>query len=131
MKILIVDDDFTNRLVLQEILKPHGVLHIAAGGKEAVFAVKEAIDLDECYNLICLDIMMPDMNGHETLREIRNLEREKHIAPQAAAKILMTTALDDPRNVIDSFKGLCDGYLVKPIRKARLLEELGKLGLVH
>jgi len=130
MEALVVDDDFTNRLVIHEILKSFGNVHIAANGKEAVFAVARAIESGKCYDLICLDIMMPEMDGQETLREIRRLEKENHILPHDASRILMTTALDDPRSVIDSFKGLCDGYLVKPIRKARLLDELRKWGLV-
>lgn len=130
MKILIVDDDFTNRLLLQEILKAHGTTHLAVNGNEAVFAVGQAIDSGEPYDFICLDIMMPEMDGHEALREIRRMEKEKNIAPRDEVKILMITALDDARNVIDSFKGLCDSYLLKPIRKLKLIDELRKLGLV-
>ena len=72
MKTLIVDDDFTNRLLLQEILKVHGPVHVAVNGKEAVEAVAAARDnKEDPYDLICLDIMMPEMDGQEDLKIIR------------------------------------------------------------
>ena len=77
MKTLIVDDDFTNRLLLQELLRPHGQSHVAVNGREAVDAVGVALEAKEPYDLICLDIMMPEMDGQEALGKIRALE-EKH-----------------------------------------------------
>ena len=79
MKTLIVEDDFTSRLLLQEILKPYGTTHIAVNGKEAVDAVVTAMDVGEPYDLICLDIMMPVMNGYEALKAIRGLEESRGI----------------------------------------------------
>ena len=65
MKTLIVEDDFTSRLLLQEILKRFGEIHIAVNGKEAVAAVRSAMDAGVPYDLICLDMMMPEMDGRE------------------------------------------------------------------
>lgn len=130
MKTLIVEDDFSSRLLLQELLKIYGRTHIAVNGKEAVEAVRMALEAREPYSLICLDIMMPEMDGLEALRQIRNLEENKGILSQNAAKIVMTTALADPKNVIAAFGSLCDAYLTKPIHKAKLLEELRKLKLI-
>jgi len=70
MKTLIAEDDFTGRLLLQEILKRYGALHIAVNGKEAVEAVRTAMDAGEPYDLVCLDIMMPEMDGYQALAEI-------------------------------------------------------------
>jgi len=130
MKTLIVDDDFTNRLLLQEILKGYGPSHIAVNGQEAVEAVRVAMDMGEPYDVICLDIMMPEMDGHEALKEIRAMEEAKGIISSKGTKIVMTTALGDLKNVSTAYQGLCDAYLVKPIDKARLLEELRKLDLI-
>ena len=77
MKTLIVEDDFTSRLLLQEILKIYGPVHIAVNGKEAVDAVHLALELGEPYELICLDIMMPEMNGQESLGKIREMEEAR------------------------------------------------------
>jgi two-component system, chemotaxis family, chemotaxis protein CheY len=131
MKTLIAEDDFTCRLLLQEILKNYGPLHVAVNGKEAIEAVRIALAANEPYNLICLDIMMPEMDGQQALREIRALEEARGILSTNGAKILMTTALGDPHNVVNAFKGLCDAYLVKPVDGKDLVAQLRKLGLVR
>ena len=131
MKTLIVEDDFTSSLLLQEILKHYGPSHTALNGQEAVEAVRTAIDSGEPFDLICLDIMMPEMDGHEALRQIRVLEEAKGISAIKGAKIVMTTALEDAKNILASFKGLCDVYLTKPVDKAKLLGELRKLKLIE
>jgi two-component system, chemotaxis family, chemotaxis protein CheY len=124
MKTLIVEDDFTSRLLLQEFLKPYGEVHIAVNGREAVSAVSTALDQRHPYDLICLDIMMPEMDGQEALRIIRAKEDALGVTPRGGAKIVMTTALDQSRNIIQAFRALCDAYLVKPISKPKLLAQL-------
>ncbi len=131
MRTLIVDDDFTNRLLLQEILKGYGPAHIATNGKEAVEAIRAAQDAKEPYDLVCLDIMMPEMDGQEALKQIRAIEEKADIKMGQGVKVIMTTALDDSKNVMESFKGYCDAYVVKPIDKAKLLEEIRKLELIE
>jgi two-component system chemotaxis response regulator CheY len=130
MKTLIVEDDFTSRLLLQELLKGFGAAHVAVNGREAVEAVRAALLTGHHYNLVCLDIMMPGMDGQQTLREIRAMEQERGIYSTEGAKIIMTTALEDMQNKISAFSGLCDGYLTKPIHKDQLLRELQKLSLI-
>ena len=130
MKTLIVEDDFTSRLLLQELLKSYGPSHIAVNGREAVEAVRVALAADDPYDLICLDIMMPEMDGQEALRQIRGEEESMGIVSSDGAKIVMTTALGDMKNITAAYLSLCDAYLTKPIEKAKLLEELGKLGLI-
>ncbi len=131
MKTLIVEDDLTGRLLLQEILKGLGPCHVAINGVEAIEAVRISLDAKEPYDLICLDIMMPEMDGQQALLGIRNLEEERGILSSKGAKIIMTTALSDGKNIIVAWKGLCDAYLVKPIDKNALLGELHKLGLIR
>jgi two-component system, chemotaxis family, chemotaxis protein CheY len=129
MKTLIVEDDLTSRLLLQDYLKDFGPTHVAVNGREAVEATRLALEACEPYDLICLDVMMPEMDGMEALNEIRNQEEASGIISSRGAKIIMTTALDDPRNIISAFAGLCDIYLLKPIDKSRLLEALRKVNL--
>ena len=130
MKTLIVEDDFTSRLLLQEILKRFGEIHIAVNGKEAVAAVRAAMDAGAPYDLICLDIMMPEMDGSEALKQIRSMEEARGTISSHGAKIFMTTALDQMKNVAQAFYGLCDAYLHKPIEKAKLVEQLQVFRLV-
>ena len=128
MKTLIVEDDFTSRLLLQEIMKQFGPAHIAVNGREAVDAVRTGMESGESYDVICLDIMMPEMDGYEALSQIRALEEARGILPPRGAKIFMVTALDGITNVARGFRGLCDSYLVKPVEKARLIEQLRRFG---
>jgi two-component system chemotaxis response regulator CheY len=131
MKTLIVEDDLTSRILMQEILKKYGSTHVAVHGKEAVQAVGLALAGNEPYQLICLDIMMPEMDGQTALKEIRDLEESYGILSSVGAKVIMTTALHDLRNVSNAYRNLCDGYLVKPIDRSQLIELLRKLGLLE
>jgi two-component system, chemotaxis family, chemotaxis protein CheY len=131
MKTLIVEDDFTSRLYLQEFLKGYGPTHIAVNGKEAVEATRLALDAGDPYHLICLDIMMPEMDGQQALKGIRTQEEARGIlSTNGGAKIVMTTALNDMKNACNAFNSLCDAYLVKPIDKLKLLQTLRELGLI-
>ncbi len=131
MKTLIVEDDFTSRLILQEFLKSYGQSHIAVNGKEAVEAVRLALEAAEPYHLICLDIMMPEMDGQTALKQIRALEEAKGIWSTQGAKIVMTTALNRLKDVNTAFGNLCDGFLVKPIDRTKLLETLRQMSLIE
>lgn len=130
MKTLIVEDDFTSRLFLQGILQTYGVTHISVNGNEAIEAVRLALAAKEPYNLICLDIMMPEMDGQVALKTIRDMEEKAGILANAGAKIIMETALDDKKSIMSAFREQCDAYLVKPIDREKLVEQLKALGLI-
>ncbi len=121
MKTLIVEDDFISRVILQEFLKGFGTVHIAVNGEEGGRAFRPAMEAGEPYDLVCLDIMMPKMDGQRALKEIRADEEARGILSSNGAKIVMTTALDDFRSVSEAYGGLCDSYLVKPVDKSRFL----------
>nr|MEE4268463.1 response regulator [Candidatus Krumholzibacteria bacterium] len=130
MKTLIVEDDVTSRLLLEELLKGYGPTAIVSNGLEAVEAARAGLDAGQPFDLICMDIMMPEMDGQEALKKIRALEEARGILSTSGAKIVMTTALDDLKSVSSAYGSLCDTYLVKPIEKAKLLGELRILGLI-
>jgi two-component system, chemotaxis family, chemotaxis protein CheY len=131
MKVLIVEDDFTSRKLLLSILAGYGTCDVATDGIEAVEAFKTAWDEGIPYNLICMDIMMPRMDGHEALTHIKSIEKQKNIAPAHEVRVIMTTALGDPRNVFQAlYKEGAVTYLVKPISKQRLLDEVRNLGML-
>lgn len=130
MRVLIVDDDFDSRRLLQKIIYPYGYCDVAVDGEEAVEAFRRALKDGEPYDLICLDIMMPNMDGQQALREIRDIEREEGVAKDNTVKVIMVSALDDSQELHDAFfLGEATSYLVKPIRKLTLLEEMKNLGL--
>jgi len=130
VKTLIVEDEFTSRALLREILKRYGPPHVATNGREAVGAVRSALESGAPFDLITLDIMMPEMDGQEALKQIRLLEEQAGIAAQQRAKVIMTTAHADKDNVLEAIRGQCDYFLVKPIDARALLDELKRLGLI-
>jgi two-component system chemotaxis response regulator CheY len=127
---LLVEDDFTSRLFLQTVLTRYGECHIAVNGREAVAAFRAALESGKKYDLICMDIMMPEMDGQTAVREIRAFEEAGGTLSTHGVKIIMTTALDDVKNVIESYKALCDAYLCKPIDTGELLALIRDLHLV-
>lgn len=130
MKALIVEDNFTCRLLMQRILAAYGENHIATDGNEALQAFCESVDSSEPYQVIFLDIMMPEMDGQAVLKKIRAIENEKNIALNQRVKIIMTTSLDDSENLFTAFREQCDAYLTKPISKDEIIKQLKKLGLI-
>jgi len=130
MKCLIVEDDVTTQNLLKIYLSDFGDCFIAVNGKEAVQAVAEALDEDQPFDLICMDIRMPEMNGLEALKAIREIEKQRGITASQAAKVVMTTAQDCSEDIFSAFSTGCEAYIVKPIRKPKLVEELKKLGLL-
>lgn len=130
MNSLIVDDDFFSRKILQSILSGYGTCDIAVNGAEALYAYKNSLHDNKPYDVICLDIMMPEMDGQEVLKKIRKLEESKNILGSDSVKIIMTTALDDSDNINLAFREQCEAYLIKPILKTKLLKILEDFQLV-
>jgi two-component system chemotaxis response regulator CheY len=130
MRILIVEDDLTSRLLLKKMLEAFGACDVAVNGKEAVEACRLAQESGEAYDLVCMDIMMPEMDGQAALKAIRALEEAAGCPPSRAAKIVMTTALRDIENVTAAYRELCDGYLVKPIAREKLVGLLKELNVI-
>lgn len=130
MKSLIADDDDMIRKVMQKRLNRFGLCHAVADGNLAVQAFERALQDGAPYDLICLDIIMPHMNGQEALRRIRELEKCKGIRACREAKVLMLTGLDDSHSVIEAiYQGGATSYLVKPLDWRRVQEELLQMGL--
>jgi len=130
MRALIVEDEFLSRKVLRSFLMTLFEVDIVVNGREAVEAFKLAHEENSPYDLVLMDIMMPEVDGIEALRKIRELEDQLHLRPRA--KVIMTTALDDPQTVLKSFyDGEASGYIVKPVSRDSLYKELEKLGLLQ
>lgn len=130
MKALIVEDDFFSRTLLGEMLTNYGTVHFAADGGEALEALNAAFDNKDRYQLICLDIRLPEVNGHEILRKVRELELRHALPPDATSKVIMISALQDGENVLGAFRDQCDGYLVKPFDENKLRELLTEFHLI-
>lgn len=127
MKILIVEDDLSSRKFLYKFMKDYGECDITLEGIEALDAYLMALDEDNPYDLICLDIMMPKVDGIKVLKTIREIEKQRKIDENRRVKIIMTTALNDIDLVQHSFDGGCEAYATKPIDTKKLRAVMEKL----
>ena len=130
MKILLAEDDFVTRKFMVNFLSKYGECDVTVDGMEAVDAFMMALEDGEPYDLVCLDIMMPVMDGYQALVGIRNLEKERGISEDNAVKVIMTTALNEERNVNMAFELGCTVYSGKPIDQAKFEQVLKKLELI-
>jgi two-component system chemotaxis response regulator CheY len=131
MKALIVDDDFYSRNMIHEILRQVAKCDIAVNGEEAIEAFRRGLLDGEPYDLVCLDLLMPELDGQQALREIRTLEQENGVGPHRESKVIVTTMLADEKETHDAFfLGGATSYLVKPIDEVKLMDEIKSLGLI-
>ena len=130
MKILLAEDDYTTRKYMSSFLSKYGECDVTVDGMEAVDAFMMALDEGEPYDLVCLDVMMPAMDGYQALVSIRNLEKEHQISQEDSVKVIMTTALNDEQNVKMAFDLGCSVYSGKPINQEKFEQALTKLGLI-
>jgi Response regulator containing a CheY-like receiver domain and an HD-GYP domain len=131
MRALIVDDDFYSRIMLHDMLRPVADCHIAVNGEEAVDAFKRAIEDGRPYDLVCMDLVMPEMDGQQALREMRALEDERGVDHVDRCSIFVVSMVEDNRETNEAFfLGGADCFLVKPIEETKLLAELRDHGLL-
>ena len=130
MKILLAEDDYATRKFMSSFLSKYGECDVTVDGMEAVDAFMMALEDGEPYDLACLDIMMPVMDGYQALMGIRNLEKDHNVPENKQVKIIMTTALNDEKNVKMAFDLGCSVYSGKPIDQERFEQALKKLGLI-
>lgn len=130
MKILLAEDDFASRKFMDNYLSQYGECDVTVDGEEAVDAFMMALDDGEPYDLICLDVMMPVLDGYQVLKAIRGIEAQRGTPKADCVKIIMTTALNDERNVKMAFELGCEAYSGKPIDVEKFEKVLKKLGLI-
>jgi two-component system chemotaxis response regulator CheY len=128
MRILIAEDDNTSARYMAGLLGRFGECTVVEDGEQALTAYRAARDEGRPYEFICLDIMMPRMDGQEVLEAIRREEEAAGLDPGKGVKIVMTTALGDVRSVMSAYKGGATAYITKPVLTERLYETMGSLG---
>lgn len=131
MRTLVVEDEFVARRILQRFLSKYGCSDCAVDGQEALDAIRTALDEREPYDLICLDVWLPKVDGQHVLEELRALERAHGIEVGRGSWVIMTTSARSKEYVMGAFRGGADAYLTKPIDPAVLRKELKTLGLVR
>ena len=112
LRVLLVEDDFACRLLLQTFLTRYSECHVAVNGREAIEAFRSALDRGEA------------------VRQIRALEESRGIRSTFGAKIFMTTTVQEAKEVVLCFKELCDTYLMKPIDLGEMLSRMEAFHLI-
>jgi two-component system chemotaxis response regulator CheY len=130
MRILIAEDDYVSRKFLYKFMSKYGDCDVTVDGMEAIDVFLMALDEGRPYDLVCLDIMMPEVDGIKVLKTIRKLEIERGVEELLRTKVIMTTALSHTDQVLESFDSGSEGYAVKPIDTDKLVKVLQKLRLV-
>lgn len=131
MRILIAEDDLASRRLIYKFMSRYGQCDITVNGAESIEAFIMAFEDGEPYDLVCLDIMMPKVDGLKVLSTIREYERDNNIEDSKKAKIIMMTALNDTRTISSSFNTGCEAYAAKPMDLKKLEDVMGKLGLIE
>lgn len=126
-----MEDEFVSRSVLMEILAPFGEVDAAENGKEALEKFQQSLERSERYDIIFLDIMVPEVSGQDVLKAMRTMEQQYDENALVMTKIVMTTALGDFNNVKTAFKQQCEAYLIKPLDRDKVVNTLQGLGLVQ
>jgi len=130
MRILIVEDDLTSRKFLFKFLGRYGECDLVVDGLEAIDAFLLSMKNKSPYDLICLDIMMPKVDGITVLKSIRDFEMQKGVQEGDRVKVIMTTALAETQLVQQAFETGCDAYAAKPLDTAKITDVLQKFGLI-
>jgi len=128
MKILIVDDEMVNRNLLEILIQPYGKTDVAADGKEAYNAIISAHQQNDPFDVVFLDIMMPEMDGHEVLQTVREWEEKNLEHGYSDMKIVMVSALGMKEHILSSFKEGCEFYIVKPASRDRIDGVMADMG---
>lgn len=130
MRILIAEDDMTSRKFLFKFLSRYGECDLVVDGLEAVDAYLLSVKQNNPYDLICLDIMMPKIDGITVLKSIRDMEQQKNVPETEKVKVIMTTALAETNLVGQAFETGCDAYAAKPLDTNRITDVMKKFGLI-
>jgi two-component system chemotaxis response regulator CheY len=129
--ILVVDDSRCQRCLIADLLEPHGRCVQARDGVEAVERARHMLDAGIVPDLIVMDILMPEMNGHKALQKILKMQQDRGVQPQERSRAVMLSSLSDPRNMMEAqYENGADYYLTKPVSAQALEEVLRSLGIL-
>ncbi len=130
VKCLIVDDDELGRELIAQYLEGVADCDMAENGLMAVEMFRAAFEGGSPYDLIILDIVMPEMDGNTAAKEIRTIEKEWGVAINEGVNILVLSSLNTPSDVIHVYiSARSAAHLVKPVQPDKLLATLSKMGM--
>lgn len=112
---LIIDDDVWMQRILSKTLQSYGFRKtlLASDGYEGI-----SLAIEHLPDIIILDILMPDLSGHQTLKLLRSIKMTKNIP------VLMVSALSDTENLGKAIKTGVNGFISKPFTRTTVFEKL-------
>ena len=131
VRTLIVDDSVAMLEIMEGILTGCGIAEVAEAedGLQALSLFEGALLAGEPFSLVFLDIVMPALDGQETLKRMRAMEKDAGIGAGRRATIVMVTSLHSPDDLITAIvEGDCDDYIVKPFEPEYIMHMLVKHG---
>jgi two-component system, chemotaxis family, chemotaxis protein CheY len=129
-RFLTVDDEIVSRTKMQTLLTPFGDCQVAESGHAAIDCFQSTIAQKESFDLVTLDINMPDMDGEKVLKAIREIENQNNIPTQNRTKILMVTCEANKERVLLCHAAGCDDYIIKPFNIHTLQLKMEQFGFV-
>ena len=128
MKILVAEDDLISQKLIATILSPYGTVETASDGQSAIDMLNRASESGQPYALVCLDVMMPFVDGIKVLAHLRSLESSRGVPEESQAAVIMITAIDSQDSFLRSFREGSQWYVTKPIKRAEFEVALAELG---
>jgi two-component system, chemotaxis family, chemotaxis protein CheY len=130
-KILIVDDSASIREEILAILSPLAECHVATNGREAVDLIKRTQGKGNNFELVIMDVIMPEKDGLTAVKEIRAFEKEQGWSGDDTLTIIIATTIKDPaRILIAQYECGADAYIAKPFTEKTVLQTLRNNGLI-
>jgi two-component system, chemotaxis family, chemotaxis protein CheY len=129
MRSLVVEDTRVVQMILEKLLEPYGECQVAKNGAEAIDAFHQAYGEKRPFDLVCLDMGLPDLDGREVLSKLRAFEEARGVQTDQKVSVIAITAASDTATV-RSVVEMGNGYIVKPISREKLVENLVRLGLI-
>ncbi|MBI9085309.1 MAG: HDOD domain-containing protein [Desulfobacterales bacterium] len=127
MKILIADDEMVSRSKLQTIMSRFGQCKAVAAGTEAIGAFEQAWEAEATYDLVMLDISMPDLDGPEVLTRIRTFERTQKVPESRRTVVVMVTSHAERDHIVSCLQRGCNDYIVKPFSMETIRHKMSRL----
>ena len=131
LRCLIVEDDELSRELLALQMESYAQCDQAENGRIGVEAFSAALQAGTPYDLILLDIVMPEMDGLEAAKAMRRFEEQHGISIDKGAHIVVLSSLSTPQDVIQAYVAAQSAaHLVKPVQPEKLVKTLRKLDLI-
>ena len=130
MRVLVAEDDIASGKFLSKLLSRYGEVVLATDGIEVVDEFVKSVSAGKEFDLVCLDIMMPKIDGYKALQSIRDAERKLGITRISRCKVVMISALDEDFDANYASNDY-DDYICKPIDIMKFDAIIKKLGLIE